>query len=162
MGRRLWFTCARKRHDACRRTASRTPSGAGTLRDNIPRGHFIASFSSTAHIDPVLWRNVEGPSYVSEVAWPRASPSPSSKSFRQKHANLSPHFSGLLMQFGGKLCAVVVAADITMLQRVEEARFALAQRLTSPISVNGPFWEVAFQEIAYEGTKAICPPSDCR
>jgi hypothetical protein len=67
-----------------------------------------------------------------------------------------------LIQFGGRLCAVVVAADITMLQRVEEARFALAQRLTSAISVNGPFWEVAFQEIAYEGTKAICPPSDCR
>jgi hypothetical protein len=67
---------------------------------------------------------------------------PSSKSFRQKHANLSPHFVGLLMQFGGKLCAVVVAADIAILQRVEEARFALARRLIFPASANGPFLEV--------------------
>jgi hypothetical protein len=113
MGRRLWSPYARKRNDACRRTASRTPSGPGTLRDTIPREHFFA----------VIQFN--GP--------PRTRP-----------------------------CALLVAEDITILQRVEEARFALAQRLTSPISVNGSFLELALQEIAYEGTKAICPPSNCR
>jgi hypothetical protein len=50
-----------------------------------------------------------------------------------------------LIQFCGKPCALVVAEDITILQRVEEARFALAQRLIFPISVNGPFLEVTLQ-----------------
>jgi hypothetical protein len=57
---------------------------------------------------------------------------------------------------------LVVAKDITILQRVEEARFALAQGLIFSISVNGPFLEVTLQEIAYERTKTIGPHSDCR
>jgi hypothetical protein len=59
------------------------------------------------------------------------------------------------------VCAAV-AEDITILQRAEEARFELTQRLISPVWINGPFLEVTLQEIAYERTNIIFAHSNCR
>jgi hypothetical protein len=56
----------------------------------------------------------------------------------------------------------VVAEDITILQRVEEARFELTQRLMFPISVNELVLEVTLQEIAYERTNILFAHSNCR
>jgi hypothetical protein len=133
-------------------------------------GHFATIF----HADTSLHPSVQRPTSTSGGMWkvailcfrsclPEGVSIPQQQVFQTKACE---PFTTLqraeLMQFGGRLYAVVVAADITRLQRVEEARFALARRLIFPASANGPFLEVTLQEIIYEGTKAICTPSNCR
>jgi hypothetical protein len=163
MGRRLWSPYTRKRNDACRRTASRTPSGPATLRDTLPREHFFASFSSTAHLELGLWRNVEGRHLTFLKLLARGRLRPQQQVLQTKACEpLTTLLPAELIQFGGRPCRLVVAEDITILQRVEEARFALAQRLIFANSVNGPFLEVTLQEIAYERTNIICAHFNCR